>query len=629
MWSFSSGWGGRRAGMVFSASARLDTLRHAGVRRLLWRARREISYRLVYPGLAPRLFKAPPLERADKCEPMGRWTAREAIWLETAPRERVLAQAEDLLRHGFRFLNLPPVDIDRPVRWGHGHEDPLWRYCLHCGEWTLVLAQAYLTGKQEGFKEAMIRLMEDWVVSNPPGSRPGWEPYPISRRLVAWSRVAMAMGQDPAFRESWKRRLAPSMWQQARLLEATLEKDLDNNHLVANYRALAWMGLLFPHWPRAERWRHMGLGGLWTEMRRQVLPDGCHDERSISYHTAVLQDLMETWAMCGVLGEAVPKEVRSTLESMLQFLADMQAPDGTYPMLNDTVPGYPLDPRSLLLAGGLLLERADWLIRGRGGDPSYAAWLTGGIPAAPAGPAEEPRPEVSAYPKAGYLVLRGENGESLWFDAGPMGPRHLPGHGHADALSVSLFARGRWLIVDPGVYSYHDAAWRDRFRATSSHNTVTVDGKDQCVFWGPFRVAYPPEARLLDWSGDHGFGEHDGYKRLGDPVVHRRKVERKGNGAWEIRDEFQGRGEHAFCFTLQMAEGASARAEGAGCTIRWPGGVCMEVICASPPAGAEARVEPGWVSPGWNIEEEAPRYVLRWRARVPCECAVSLRLSGP
>ena len=68
------------------------------------------------------------------------------------------------------------------------------------------------------------------------------------------------------------------------------------------------------------------------------------------------------------------------------------------------------------------------------------------------------------------------------------------------------------------------------------HNTVTIDNTDPCVFWGPFRVAYPPRARLLEWSENHVMGEHEGYRRLKKPVLHRRKIERKRleSGNWLI-----------------------------------------------------------------------------------------------
>jgi hypothetical protein len=343
----------------------------------------------------------------------------------------------------------------------------------------------------------------------------------------------------------------------------------------------------------------------------------------------VLQDVLETWQLCQFMGQQVPEDVVSTLARMLQFLADAQAPDGCYPMVNDTVPGYPMDPRNVLLAGALLFDKPEWMAHTQGKDPSYAVWLAGRD--APDF-ANEDRPDKSqsatVFPDAGYVFLRDEDGGFLSFDAGAMGPDHLPGHGHADALSFTLHSEGRWLIVDPGVCSYHDKELRDHFRSTAAHNTVTVDGQDQCVFWGPFRVAYPPRVRLLEWSESHVVGEHEGYCRLRRPVIHRRRIEKRGVGKWEIFDRFEGEGQHDFVLNLQLTPGADAKVAGeVEASIRWPAGPGLAVIPVSPPSGSMASVEEGWVSPGWNRKEKAPRYVLRWRAKVPLECRLVLKIN--
>jgi hypothetical protein len=63
-------------------------------------------------------------------------------------------------------------------------------------------------------------------------------------------------------------------------------------------------------------------------------------------------------------------------------------------------------------------------------------------------------------------------------------------------------------------------------RATAAHNTVEVDAKDQCVFLGPFRATHLPRVsyRIEHAGQDHVVvaAEHDGYRRLPEPVTHRR-----------------------------------------------------------------------------------------------------------
>ena len=315
-------------------------------------------------------------------------------------------------------------------------------------------------------------------------------------------------------------------------------------------------------------------------------------------------------------------------------------------MVNDSVPGYPMDPRSVLLAGGVLFQNREFLRRGKGGDPGYAAWFNGSLSRGSLSLASisddriwvnaglndlglndsGPNDTMTVFKDAGYAVLQDKNQSYLFFDAGPMGPKHIQGHGHADALSFVLYGRGRPLIVDPGVFSYHNKFWRDHFRNTMAHNTVAIDNQDQCVFWGPFRVAYPPKVRLLESSDNHVVGEHEGYTRLSKPVIHRRRIERRTTNEWEILDQFEGRGEHEFALNLQFAPGANAQVSGVNGEARWPDGTSLQVICATPPEKALACIEPGWVSPGWNLKEEAPKYVLHWRSKVPTETRVILKI---
>jgi hypothetical protein len=54
------------------------------------------------------------------------------------------------------------------------------------------------------------------------------------------------------------------------------------------------------------------------------------------------------------------------------------------------------------------------------------------------------------------------------------------GHNHADLLSFELYANGKTLLFDPGIYLYSsNDKYRTYFRKTSAHNTVEVNGIDQ------------------------------------------------------------------------------------------------------------------------------------------------------
>jgi uncharacterized heparinase superfamily protein len=97
-------------------------------------------------------------------------------------------------------------------------------------------------------------------------------------------------------------------------------------------------------------------------------------------------------------------------------------------------------------------------------------------------------------------------------------PDVLPAHGHGDILGFEWTVAGRRLVVDTGVFEYAPGERRRKSRSTEAHNTVTVDGADQCEFYGEFRVAR--RARVTVERADVGGGRievtasHDGFTRL-------------------------------------------------------------------------------------------------------------------
>lgn len=623
-------------------STRLDTVRRMGLRQLTSRLQRRWRQRVVYPKKAAQLFPWPDhLPEGDAPFP---FDERRAAALR--PKDALLQVADDLVARRFTYLGLPTEDLGEPADWQRAPlGDPLWQYNLHYGQWAVDLLHAFLITDARRYRGTCIELVEDWLEGNPAGRQPAWDPYPICRRVVAWSRLAGALASGASLgRRFFLRRVEPSLRQQAAFLAANLEFDVPNNHLIANYKALAWLGLLFPHWPEAGDLKGLGLDGLWQEMRRQVLPDGVHDERSLSYHGIVLQDFLEVRWLAKQRGIPVPDDVDSTLRSMLRALRVTRMASGAWPATADSVVGYPCDLQSLYRTGVSLLGEAEASVgngetaaRETGQDAWYLGWLgaEGTTPQSQETPRKTSVPGTNTHllPDAGWAVLRGSDGTSVFFDAGPLGPDAVLGHAHADPLSFELHAPSGPLLVDPGVCTYRAGELRDRFRSSAVHNTVTVDGENPCVFWGPFRVAHPPRVNLQASSGNV-IGEHDGYCRLPHPVTHRRTVRWTDNG-WEVHDELLGKGRHRFRSALQLAPGATLTLEDAPPgsprhmgEARWPDGTHLELEILQGPEAFELNVESGDVSPSWNVVKPTPRWAITWRGHAPCHLTVRLRYSS-
>ncbi|MEZ4662518.1 MAG: heparinase II/III-family protein [Caldilineaceae bacterium] len=226
-------------------------------------------------------------------------------------------------------------------------------------------------------------------------------------------------------------------------------------------------------------------------------------------------------------------------------------------------------------------------------------------------------PEAGAAPQQTYLL----------FDAGDLGPLHCPGHGHADALSFELWAGQQVLIIDPGTYQYPGGPWRDYFRSTAAHSTATVDGQNQSVFTGPFRVADMARARLTSVALDEGAlevsGEHDGYTRLADPVVHQRRVRMHGAEHITITDSFTGADEHDLALHFHLAPCTVEQRDVSSAQAIYPDGIRVDVNISSAAKGA-LTIEEGWLSRTWYEKESTPILSFRVRAKLPTKITTHL-----
>lgn len=570
------------------------TIRRAGMRRGLHRVERRVRLRFVNPYLARRLYRVSGQPDYSATPPLVRATLNFLSALRRSPGEPAWDGQQVRLIGQASFPLVPPVDWQaRPIN------DLLWNFQLHGWDW----AWPALGEPQHG--NALLALQRDWLANVPTGRGPAWEPYPTSRRLIVWCAAWHLLGGDAT--------LLAAIGQHASYLADNLEFDLDNNHLVANAKALAWAGLLAPQLSQADTWRTQGLDLLWRTIDAQVRADGGHSENSTGYHLAVWLDGLETAYLCKALGEPLPPAVLACLERMGDFALGLRRPDGRLPLLNDSITDEPLPLERLFLLATRLIARPDF---------AWAAGLPYGQP---------PAPRSVAFPGSGYAVLRAgalERGLYLLFDAGDLGPRHCPGHGHADALSIELWAAGEPIVLDPGTYQYPAGEWRDYFRSTAAHSTATIDGNNQSVFAGPFRVADMAHAQLTSFipsAHPEVTGQHDGYLRLASPVLHRRRVILVNEQTVVIEDEFAGNGRHSITVRLRLAPATTRRTSTTAVSASFPGGT--QLACTFSGMPGTASIEEGWLSDKWYQRQAAPVIVFRSDAQSPVQLRTTLRIS--
>ena len=252
---------------------------------------------------------------------------------------------EALLAGRFSFLGRE-LDFAQGIDWQPSACERLWNYHLHYFDWALALA---LRGGAAA-PAFLERHILDWIEKNPPGTGAGWEPYPLSLRIV---NLAFLLSLPGTVGGTCADRLKDSLAVQARCLVGGIEKALQGNHLVKNGKALVIAGLAFEG-KEAEAWLCLGMRILEREMATQVRPDGGHADRSAMYHSQVLLDYLETIAMLRAAGRSFPDSWPIRVATMLVFLEAACHPDGSPALFGDTsLAGIP-PPPSLIEFGKFL-----------------------------------------------------------------------------------------------------------------------------------------------------------------------------------------------------------------------------------------------------------------------------------
>ncbi|MCB0055622.1 MAG: heparinase II/III family protein, partial [Caldilineaceae bacterium] len=392
----------------------------------------------IYGRLWFRLYRPRPDSRPAPplCVAAGAWVA------PPAGEPRLLGPVT------FRFLDETRTLAD-PGDWNRPSWDKLWLYNLHYFD--------DLNAEGAGVRREWQRaLIARWIADNPPGHGNGWEPYPLSLRVVNWIQWLLA-GHAP--QPDWLDSLA----MQARYLARRLEWHLLGNHLFANAKALVHVGLFFDG-SEADSWLAAGLRVLGRQLPEQILPDGGHFERSPMYHAILLKDVLDLLNLArvypGRIGASQTAQWRDAASRMLDWLRAMTHPDGGLAFFNDAAFGIAPAPEEL---------------------EAYARRL--GL-----GPRVVPSDGLHHLASSGYVRLQNQDAVAI-LDVGEIGPTYLPGHAHADSLSFELSLGGRRFVVNSGTSLYDDCEERLRQRSTAAHSTVVVDGADSSEVWHSFRVA--------------------------------------------------------------------------------------------------------------------------------------------
>jgi len=395
-----------------------------------------------------------------------------------------------------------------------------------------TLGGAYFLSKNEKYVKEFVNQVTDWIEHNPPKFGVNWTcTMDVAIRVCNWLLAWEFFRGSPLINSQFIIKFFKSLLQHGRHIKNNLEysETLTSNHYLSDIVGLVYLGVLIPEFKESEKWKNFGIKELEKEMKKQVYSDGVDFEASTCYHRLVLE---------------------------LFFYATFLV------IVNDKNFKEVLDMRYLLTLGAIFFREPKFKIK-EFGFSEEASWVFGKKGYEIWQNLEEnclANIGSEAFPDAGWYIMRNDK-DYMIISCGPNGQNGNGGHCHNDKLSFELCVDGEDVIVDPGTYVYTpEPEWRNKFRSTTYHNTVVVDKKEQNEFnrKSLFKVKNDAEVKYLKWETgneiDIFVGEHYGYKRFSQPVIHKREIQfYKKERKLEIIDKFTGEGKHNLEWNLILS----------------------------------------------------------------------------
>jgi hypothetical protein len=561
--------------------------------------------------------------------------------------DEIVRQARCLMEGRFDLLGYRALELGFPPEW---HTEPvsgkrspskhwstidylepavtgdhkaIWELNRH--QWMVTLGQAYVLTGDDRFAIAAVEALQSWMDANHPKYGINWvSSLEISYRSIAWLWLLRLIRDSEALSHAIEKRAIEFLLLNGNHIRRYLSTYFSpNTHLTGEALGLYYLGNELADFEVARDWRDTGRAILLQQLPRHVRADGTYVEQATWYHRYTL----DIYSHFLILAQATNDElenrtadVRDAVERLAIFLLAIMRPDGSYPLIGDDDGGRVLfldlrrgwDARSALATAAALTGRADlgWASRGAAGE---AAWLLGKdvVETLPDQRSSVPTFTSRAFPHGGIYVMRSDwssRANIMVVDAGPHGFLN-GGHAHADALSFDVTVGGIPVLVDPGTASYSDAEVRDRFRATASHNAVTLNGESSSRMAGPFSWRTTASATVRYWlstaDADYLEAEHDGYGSHPWKATVKRRITYLKPDTWIVIDSVSATSPVEFAVHLHCGADCTATTKGPWISIaRGAGSVCG----ASFVSHDSISVELGWgeVSPEYGARTSAP-----------------------
>ena len=491
-------------------------------------------------------------------------------------------------------IEYDPIDWHLDFKSGYRWESDKWYKRIVYGNllgvdvkipWELsrfqhlvLLGQAYLITGDEKYSMEYICQIIDWVENNRPQFGVNWKcTMDVAIRAANWVLSLSFFKGSRLMTKKFLLYFIKNIYIHGKHIFDNLEYDsITSNHYLSDISGIFFIAGLLGKQKIGRKWLAFSLGEFKKEIDKQVYEDGTDFEASTCYHRLVLELLF--FPLVYSIKKSIKFNGKNYFEvgvsilggkfigkifKMFDFIFFTLKPNGKMAQIGDNDNGRlfifkyreVLDMSYLLTLGAIFFreskfkvkefdfsEEALWIF----GKAGYKIWQELNINCVK-------NIKSRSFYNGGLYIMR-RNSDYLIASCGQNGQNGNGGHAHNDKLSFELCIKGTDIIIDPGSYLYTPVPeLRNKFRSTFFHNTVMVDNEEQNRFkeFNLFSLENDSLVVVNKWecNGIYDFldAEHYGFKRLKNPVIHRRQFFfSKEYSFWLIRDILDSKGNHIY-----------------------------------------------------------------------------------
>lgn len=520
--------------------------------------------------------------------------------------------ADDGLEHTF-FVHKgyqPSYNYGKDINWQYWPvKDNELRWQLHRHKWFTPMGKAYRVSGDEKYAKEWVYQYMDWIKKNPlvgvdkeeyeivssgeikgaaENVRFAWRPLEVSNRLADQTGQFLLFLSSPHFTPEFLTEFLVNYHKHA--VHILHNYSDQGNHLLFEAQRMIYAGAFFPEYKEAMSWRESGIGILNKEIDVQVYEDGGQFELDPHYHLAAINIFYKALQIADVNGfrNEFPQHYIDMVEKMIEFYLNIVFPDGSNPCFSDA---------KITGMKDLVRDCKNWSkVFPKNDFIRYFA--TNGKKGA------LPNHLSQAYLKSGFFVFRSSWTEPATMMVVKAGPKAF-WHCQPDNGTFELWMNGRNLFPDSGSYVYAGddevMKWRNWFRSTKVHNTLTLDNK----------TLETTESKTLLWEGEGDVQklvtENPSYTDL----KHRRSIFFVDNKFFVIVDEAVGTAKGDIDVHYQLCEG-KVNLDLPNCALlsAFEGESNVALQCFGP-KGTTLVEEEGWRSTAYRKKVERTAVAFR------------------